>query len=368
MHNKMKKHEKIKLIIIGSLIVLMIILFYFYISSGDDSSVTNTANQKINELSKDKIVKNLDSIISTFGIKKEWMIDIRSKEKDLKNKSEQLLVSKEVLIPLDLPTIDLNYEISNYLRSNNFDDKVIEDPKSKNIVMNIFSLQDTLKKQIGNIKFVYSDSVKRNATEVCIVLDSLDSYNLSDVEKILTSTQEFSVFLPLRNDKADYQSMIIDLKKDYLIRFSIGNGDDIEADFKDDMKESIWKSKIKSVELNFPQAAGIILFDKKGLNDFENIIQDEFVKNNLNVYKDSIFVQFKRGENKVTSLLDDIISKSKNGKKILFYNINFNPNEFLDYDKEIYIMKKLGYKFLDFKQMIKEINSIDIRSEIGNNK
>jgi hypothetical protein len=353
--NRMKDNVRIKLIVIISLIVLMIILFYVYVSI-DGSSENKTGIQKTNPPSKEKIIKDIDSIIFTFGIKKEWIRNVNAK--DLKNRQEQTSNTKEVLIPTDLPTIDLNYEISNYLKSNNFDNKVTEDPKSKNIVMSIFYSPDSLKNQIGNIKFIYSDSVKRNAAEVCIVLDSLDSYNLSDVEKILTSTQEFSVFLPLRNDKADYQSMIMDLKKDYLIKFSVGGEDDIEADFKEDMKENVWKSKIKSVVLNFPQASGIILSGSGGLNDFENMIQDEFVKNNLNVYRDSIFVQFvqlKRTENEITSLFDDIISKSKSGRKFLIYDVNFNPVEFSDYDREVYTMKKLGYRFFDFKELMNRV-------------
>ncbi|MEO8210095.1 MAG: hypothetical protein ABI840_06010, partial [bacterium] len=319
MKSKIEKQQKTKLTLAMVLIALVIILFYFYVSTDKNSDEKYKISQNANRLTKEKFLKDIDSINSTFGIKKEWTRDISSKEKEPKSNAASLWISKEVLIPVDLPTIDLNFEISNYLRSNNFEDKVTEDPKTKSISMDIFSLQDSGKKQAGILKFIYSDTVKRNAAEVCIILDSLDFYDLTDVEKILSSTQEFSVFLPLRNDKADYQSLIMDLKKDYLIKFSIGDENDVEADFKDDMKESVWKSKVKSVYVNFPQATGIIISDKKDLKDFNYDVTAEFEKNNIKIYKDSLLGQFKRSENKTASLFSDIISKSNSGKKFLYY-------------------------------------------------
>lgn len=356
---KMKRHEKIKLIIIFFLTVLIMVLFYMYVSSGDSPSSENKFSQNINQFSKGKIAKDIDSIISTFGIKNEWKRYNSVREKDSKNENAQFFITGEVLIPADLPTIDLNYEISDYLRRIGFDAKVMEDPKSKNISMNIFSLKDSTGKQVGNLKFVYSDSVKRNAAEVCIVLDSLDSYSLADVEKILGASQKFSVFLPLRNDKADYQSKIIDMNKDYLIKFTIGSEDDITADFKSDMKENVWKSKVKSVYMNFPQITGIVLSYKKEYEDFNNEVREEFLKNNINIFNDTLFIQYKRGADKIYSLFNDIISKSNSGKKFLFYNVNFSPSEFSEYDKDVYVMKKLGYKFLDFKEMMKRVNKTE---------
>ncbi len=358
----MKKDEKIKLLIISSLVVLFMILLFFYVSKDDDDAnlSSDTSNQNISRPSGDKFARDfardIDSIISSFGIKKEWMKETAAKDKDLKNKPGQLIISKEIFIPPDVQTIDLNFEISDYLRKINYDARVTEDPKSKNILMNIFTGNDSSGKQIGSLKFVYLDSLKRNAASVCIVLDSLDYNDLADVEKIISSTEDFSVMLPLRNDKADYQSLIIDKKRNFLVEFLVGTGDDIESDFNDDMKESAWKSKVRTVAINFPQAAGIILSVKDGTDEFANEVSNEFTKNNLKVYKDTLFTKYKTGVDKVGLLLDDIITKSKGGAKFLFYNVNLNPGEFSDYIREINTLKKLGYKFLDFSDMMKKIN------------
>jgi len=349
----MLNNEKAKIILITSLSALIIILFYFYVSSDDDSTnQTQNSELRVVPLSKDKIAHDIDSILFSFGISKEWIKEITFKGKDVKNSNEQFLISKEVKIPIDLLTIDLNYEITDYLRSNNFRNKVTEDPKTKNIVINIISAADSAGKEAGILKFNYDDSVKRKTADICLVLDSIDEYSLSDLESMLNSTQEYSVILPLRNDKADYQSKIIELKKDYLMKFSVGTEDDIDADFKIDMKESTLKSRIRSLSINFPDVTGIILTGNSGNQEFYKTVKEEFIKNNLMVYSDSMFSSYRDGDSKVTNLFEDIISETKNGKNFLFYDVNFNPDEFDAFDKAVYSLKKSGYRFFNFKELM----------------
>lgn len=347
----------VKIIIIMLLSVFAVTLFYFYETAEDKNKIpSNTSEQNISVRSKDKILSDVDSILNSFGIRKEWIRENPGKDKDQKNPGTELMFSKEVRIPADLPSIDLNYEITNYFRNNNNDVKVSEDPRTKNITMNIFSIKDTLLKQTGIIKFTYADSLKRNAAEVALVLDSLDMLSLKQAEEILSSTQEFSVILPMRNDKADYQSRILELNRDYLLKLSVGDEDDIEADFKDGMKESLRSSKIKSLSLSFPNTSGVILISRSGNREFYNAVKNEFLKNSIKVYSDSVFNDFRSGENKVISLFEDIINEAKSGKKFLFYDVKFDPEEFAAYDKMLYSMKKLGYRFTSFKSLISKIS------------
>jgi len=349
------KNHKLKLTIITSLCAAAIILFYFYITLSDDSSADKNEVSKINTVSKEELSKDLDSIAYTFGIHKEWIKNISQKNKENKSESYNLLISKEIGIPHDQPMIDVNFEFSNYLRRNYFKEKVTEDPKTKNILIEIYRAIDTADKLAGILKFVYNDSLRRDASDVCLILDSIDSYPLESVENILSSSEELSVFLPLRNDKADYQLKVMDSKKDYLLKFMIGDEDDVTADFKSDMKESVWKAKVKSLAMNFQNSSGIILKSNIDFGEFENDVRVEFEKNNMTVYKDTLFSQYKPGEQKINSLFSDIISRSNSGKKFLFYSVNLSPDEFNYFDQQVHQLKKLGYKFLNFKNMIKKI-------------
>lgn len=349
------KDHKLKLTIIAGLCAAAVILFYFVWTSGNSTSNRTADISKINTLSKEKISNDIDSISATFGIHKDWIKPVSQKSKYVKS-SEDLLISKEIKIPYDLPAIDLNYEFSNFLRDNYFKERVTEDPKTKNVLMEIYPVSDTSEKLCGIINLVYVDSLKRTASDVCVLIDSIESYSIENTESVLGSTEEFSIYLPLRNDKSDFQSKIIDSKRDYRLKFVISDESDVTADFKIDMLEKVWKAKVKSIAISFPNSGEIILKSKTNYPEFENAVVEEFKKNNITVYKDSIFSQFKPAEQKVNSLFSDIMTRSGSGKKFLFYSVNFNPEEFSYFDKEISKLKKLGYRFYDFKDMINKIN------------
>jgi hypothetical protein len=345
-------NKKLKLVIISSLGLLLIILFYFYISFGSDES------DEINEVviskpvSKEDLIKDIDSIFYTFGIQQNWI-----KEKTSKNKNDEHWISKEVKIPNDLQTIDLNYELTNYLRSKTLKEKVVEDPKTRNLFIEIYSIKDTVRQTIGDLKIIYSDSIKRNASDVCIVLDSLEYYTLPEVQEILTSAETYSLFLPLRNDKADYQSAIMEANEDYLVEFLIGDENEVIADFKTDMKESFWKSKVKSAAMNYPKAAGVILKSNPGLSEFEDKVKDEFLKNNMKVYKDTVFTQFRGGEQIVNTLFESISTNASKEKRNLIYSVNLNLQDFKEFERKVYQLKKLGYRFYKFSDIMKKIET-----------
>ena len=362
------KNHKLKLYIIAALCLSALILFYFYITLGKDPSVENIEISIDNKISTEELSKDIDSIAYTFGIHKDWIKNISQKNREKNFSNNNLLISKEIRIPNDLPTIDLNFEFSNYLRTKHFNEKVTEDSKSKDIFMEIYSANDTARKLAGILKFIIIDSLKRDASNVSFLLDSIDSYPLDNAENILSSQEEFSVILPLRNDKSDYQLKILDSKRTYLLKFFIGDEDDLTADFKRDMKESVWKSKVKSIAMSFQNASGIILKSKMNFGEFENDVREEFTKNNMKVYSDTMFSPYSGGDQKINLLFSDIISKSNSGKKILFYEVNFSPEEFNYFDQHVYQLKKLGFKFFNFKDMIKKINKTGINIETNNNE
>lgn len=347
--------QYLKIILIAVLSIIFVALLYFYVSYKDDKA--DADGMRTVHLTKDRMLSDIDSVLTSFGIKKEWVKEISASDKEKKKNMDEQYISMEIQIPPDLPVIAVNQELTDYFHKNNFELNVIEDPKTKIISMNVLPVKDSLRKQAGLIKFIYSDTIRRNAAEVCLVLDSLERYGLKDVEEIINSVREFSVVLPVRNDKADYQSKIIELNKEYLLKISVGEEDDIEADFKDDMKENVWRSKIKTAGLSFPKTSGVILINKTRNQEFYRMVRDEFTKNNFSVYDDSVFEEFKPKEDKIYSLFEDIITKSKKGKKILFYDINLDPKDFESLDRQVYNMKKLGYKFYGFKDLNKKSSS-----------
>lgn len=145
-----------------------------------------------------------------------------------------------------------------------------------------------------------------------------------------------------------------EFKTDHLIKLYTGSEDDILADFRDNMKESQWMSKVKSASVSFANSAGIILYKSGSNSEFYNNIKEEFRKNNITVYEDTIFTKFSRGENKIRSLIESIISENGNGKRVLYYSIFLTNEEFKDYEKKISVLKKSGFKFSNFSKAVKK--------------
>jgi len=329
------------------------------------------------------IPREIDTILFSFGIKKEWIgylntapdkktksTDKKETGKKEKNKEKKVPVilpnvgslwfHKEVTLPLDLPVVEINYEINNFLNTAGVTTSVQEDAKSKNVYMSLMKSSDSSKKVFAKIDFVYSDKNKRDASKVCIVLSNLENISPGDLKKILGSTEKFSVILPDDIDNTAIQSDILESKKDYLLYFDTGTDDNIEADFRTDMKEKEWKSKIKSLCYEYTKASGMIIENKVKDMTFVHNIQEEFLKYIPTVFRDTVMIKFtskETGEKKIHDLFSDILTRTAKGNKNLIYLLNFTTDDFTNYTKEVHNLKKRGYRFMKFNEMIEKKNN-----------
>ncbi len=349
------KKQKIVFLLFPAALLLILIIFFVIFNFNKEEKNDQTLTAASVTVTKETLSGDIDSVLFTFGISKDWIRNVAKKDKS--PDSDALWFSKEVKIPADILNIDLNYELTNYFRSRGMTNRVSEDPKTKNLLFGIYTGRDTARKLTASVKFIYTDSLKRISSDVCLILDSIEYYPLNEVRYILSSAESYSVFLPLRNDKADYQSVITESGKDHLIEFTTGAEKDITADFREDMNETSWKAKIKSVPVNFPGVSSIILKSSSASQEFQNSVIEEFSRNNLKVFRDTLFTQFKTSGSKIISLFENIVSGARSGKKYLVYKISLNPEEFKEYEKKVYQLKKLGYEFVTFREMIKRTNN-----------
>lgn len=352
------RENKIKIITAASLFLLFLIIVIIFFT-GKDNGKENSVS-KIILLTPELLSHDIDSILSSFGIQKNWVKDIKNTVKESGVSKENLWIAREIIIPADLLTIDINYEFSGYFNVKTLGAKIIEDPQTKNVKMSISQSPDSTFKIIGILNFIYSDSVKRNVSDVCIVLDSIESLTTEEAESILNSAENISVMLPLRNDKAEYQSLIKESDKNYLINVLIGNEDNIIADFKPDMKSMVWKAKVKSLILNFSGASGIIIENKDPSSELSNNIKLEFENNKIKIYPDSMFKELNSENNIVRFLFEDIRTQSVNGKRYLLYRVNLNRSEYEEFESGIYSLKKIGFRFFNFDEFIRRKENAEI--------
>ncbi|MCX6163365.1 MAG: hypothetical protein NTU73_00635 [Ignavibacteriae bacterium] len=262
--------------------------------------------------------------------------------------TENFWFIKEVSIPKDIPFAEMNLEIVNLLNGYNLSSISFEDPKTYNQLFNIYYTPDSAKKVIAKINFLYSDKIKRETADICLVLDNLDSYTHSQLEKLLSTSEKFSVMLPDDINKIDLQTMVMESKKDYLVKAEIGLQDDIEAEFRSDMKEKDWRIKVRTLCYEFDKAAGVVLKNPKMMHKMEMELLDEFSKYPVKAYRDTIFTKYysnEKSNKKITDLFKLILSRAKSGINSQIYVVNYT------------------YKFFTFSAIMKRRAKLETKEQ-----
>ena len=347
--------EKYKILLITGLGIILVILTFIFLNTDPDKIESENSIEKKVAMTSDKFKKDIDSIIYSFGIKEEWKIKPPENKINISGENG-LVLAQSIKIPLDIQTINLNLDITNYLEKNGFVSKTLEDPRSKDITIEIFQMKDSIKNRYAKLNFVYSKDISRNVSETAIVLDSIEYIDFQNAENIIKSVEKFSVFLPIGNDKADYQSMIMDNRKNYLLKFYIGSNEDITSDFRTEMKENVIRQKVRSAAVNFPGVSGVVLYYPKGMKEFAEKISSEFKKNNFTVFSDTLFKAIKTEENKVSKLFEEIKKNSDKGIKVQFYTVSFTEKDFTEFENRTEELKKPGYKFISINEAVKLIS------------
>jgi len=391
----MQNSVKIKILSLISLIIFAVILIFIKSRSGTENPAEirekeekPVTKQYSAEEMKKIIPHEIDSILYQYGVKPEWVrnmgdsakIEKPKKEKVKKSndknqkpvikqplQGENLLFFKEVTIPKDVPFAEMNLEIVNLLSGYRLSSISFEDPKTYNQIFNVYNSSDTSKKVVAKINFVYSDKIKRETADICIVLDNVESFGHALLEKMLVSSDRFSVMLPDDITKLDLQTMVLESKRDYLVKADIGTQDDIESEFRSDMKEKEWRAKVRSICYEYDKAAGVILRNPKLQHKMEMELLDEFSKYPVRAYRDTIFTKYsstEKSKKKISDLFGMILNKAKSGITSQIYVVKFSEEDYQNYLAGVHVIKKRGYKFFTFSDLMKR----RIRTEAEKNK
>lgn len=374
--------KKNKLIIVGVLSVVLIVLFFFYRKNEmkDKAVIKEFSTNQVKILSSDELKKilpvKIDSIASLFGIKKEWISDANKVEsvKPVKSKTDKktdsktdkktkpvvndaLWFAKNITIPKDVSTAEFNLEIKSFLFEYDFDCKANEDPKSGNLIINIFNKKDSSSKTLAFVNLEFSDKIKRDAADVCLVLNNVENIPLPQLEKMLLLPDKFSVILPDMVSRIDAQTVVMDSKRDYVLFLDIGTEDDLLSEFKKEMSQKEWKSKVRSTCYEYDKASAVIIYNPRKIHPMETDLLVEFSKYNLKAYKDTILIKFaseEKSEKKVNAFFSDVQTRSQKGAKSMIYLVDFNNDDINYFRNESYKLKRKGFKFYNFTEIMKK--------------
>lgn len=324
-------------------------------------STEDSSNRNIPRVTGQIIDSGIDSVLSDFGIKKEWITTYYNPaymKTDAKHIAKDAgWLTKTVLIPIDLNSIEINADISNYLNSLGIKTAVTEDIVTKDIVITA-SQSDAVSSAIPLAKFTisHSDKVTRESALFCLILDKIGDYKNEEIEKFLIGKTEFSYIFPKSLDDIDVQNKLLQNKKDVIINLTIGSKDNYDADFSTNLDEKNIRDKVKTFSSDFPTIRTVVLTRTE-----QNIPQsgvsrivEEFNKFNINVIDESDLTRVltpAEEESKEKPVIIGANLRSKAGtSKSLVTMLRINPDEFEKFFDEVLKLKKLGYKFCNYAE------------------
>lgn len=366
-----KNKHKLLAVLIAIPVIIALFIINSIITGADDENTEDTRIPLTSESLKQTIPVKIDSILFSFGIKKEWIKNVdpsqpdtskKSKSPKLKEKPKPKYANawliKNVEIPRDLPLSDVNYELTNYLASLKLNTIAFEDPRSSSLSLELLNAAGDTGNVEAVINISYNDSLSRNGSEIALILTNTEQYTPAELKTMLESPENFSMVLPIDYKYSDIQSIILESGNDYILFYSIGQEDDFSADFRENVPEKEWKSKVKFISVAFPKAAAVILSNPEKLYKYEKAIREHFLEYRPNVFRDTLYTDIRSSElsgGPADKIYESILSNSKAGKKYQIYIAEFTPAEFDLYKQRIYELKKKGHKFVSLSKVLKQI-------------
>lgn len=320
------------------------------------------SNGKIDpEHLKSFLSQGVDSVLRNFGVKSEWVTlnnEEKPQKKPAKNESKDAsLFSKNILIPNDLTSIEVNAELNSFFNHYGFFTSVYEDIITKDVMISV-NEKDTASGKLPLIKLniIHSDKVHRESAIVCVIINNITDYENEEIDKLLMNKQEFSFVFPRNLDEIDLQNKLLHHKKDVIINLTVGQKENYETDFNASMDEKAVRERVKSFSVDFPTVTTVILTRKD--NDinpaFITMVQNELNSFKIRVINDhELSALFTKAEeeagDKYGAFASNLKTKGSLAKSIVT-SIAVNKDDFEKFYDEVLKLKKLGYKFYNFAE------------------
>ena len=301
--------------------------------------------------------REIDSVLYNFGIKKEW---ITTASKKVSSSAKWFV--KDVKIPHDLTTAEINLDLSTYVKSIGLKESVREDIRTTAITFIIDAPQDTSGENtlpLAIINITPAKDIKRDAGTLVLIINQISNFDKDELENILNISNEFSYIFPRNPEEIELQNKLIQMKKDVLVNLTVGANDNFDADFRIGMEEKDLKQRVKSIASDFPSIKSAILskISKEVPNDpVFGLIINEFRKNGIYVYRDTILTKLlnsteEDSDNKVKLIVDRLKEKASHSGNVIAV-LNLSNDEFVDFYSKTQNLKKLGFKFYTFSHFI----------------
>ncbi|MBN1633140.1 MAG: hypothetical protein JW917_03130 [Ignavibacteria bacterium] len=353
------KSLKIKILILLVLLITVVILLIFRQKENNYDYGDNISKSvKTKEEIKISLSNELDSVMFSFGIQKEWI-----KNTSAQNPSGWF--SKEISLPNDVYAGAVVSDLIKHILQYSLIIESKEDFNPNHLVpVNLFAeIKDAGGKSefiIANLDFIYNENLKRDAGKVCIILNDFENFEREKAEEIINNQKNLSFVMPNSFDLIDIQAIMINSECDYINCFEIGEANNYQADFrnqKDNMvNRSNNKKRMYKICNDYDKEKYLILLNPLKLNETQTEIINDLSKCRGNIFVDTVLIKIDlRNEGNIDESDFEKLIKEKTNyglmKKAILLGIN--GGDYSALMNCISRMEKSGYKFYSFKEFVK---------------
>ncbi len=345
-----------------------------------DSPDDNNKPRKIDiEQVKAMLSPGIDSVLRNFGIKNEW-ISVAGDEKTQKKGSKPVnkdaeLFTKNILIPADLSTIEVNADVSSYARSLGLRSSVNEDIITKDIELFISTGDTTAGRlPLARLNIIHSDKIHRESSIICVIINNVTDYTPEEVDKLLINKNEFSFVFPRNLDDINLQNKLLHSKKDVIINMTVGGKDNYETDFNSGMDEKTIHDRVKSFSIDFPTVPTVLLTKKDAEvpPQVMTAITNDFATYKIKVINDFELVQLltnaeEESNEKFNVFKVNLKNKGALAKSILTA-VSVSKDDFAKFYDDVLTLKKLGYKFYNFSDFASKKDEFEKQEQVKQDK
>lgn len=110
----------------------------------------------------------------------------------------------------------------------------------------------------------------------------------------------------------------------------------------------------------------MFILNPRKIQPYETDLLKEFPQYNLNSYKDTLLIRFvsdEKDRKKTDALFRDITSRADRGAKSMIYLVTFTQDEFDFYRQDITKLKRKGYRFYNFSEIMTKRKNVSEQEE-----
>jgi len=371
--NSLFSSSKFRIALLSVLVIITLILVYFIYFRKVNSTGQNNTLLDFNKNTPDSVSfdpqsnlnRSLDSILFSFGIKKDW---ITTEPQKKQNRKAEWFV-KNVQIPKDLTSVEVNLDISSFFNKIGMSSKVNENILNKDITILINNPDTTKQLPAAIIQITHSEKAIRETGAIAIIIDKINSFSPEEIDKMVINKNEFSFVFPRNLDDIDIQQKLLHSKKDIVINLTYAGSNNYEADFRSGMDDKAIRDRVKSFNADYTSVNKVLLTGSAQDASIRNKVIAELLKSNINVINDSMLINAYNSNDKdrLGSFFNTVIQKTNLIRNIIVI-YPADKNEFEDFYNRVMIYKKLGYKFFNLTDYFSFLESSKRKEQIKEEK